>query len=76
MTKGRCAPLSISLVADHTHSTRTKIRNYEGVEFYYGTDFFPRCLYTGEKGNPRRVRNGYLQSNLLVKVLYSFLLPL
>jgi len=38
-------------------------------EYYYGRDFFPRCLFVGEKGNPNRVQDGYLhRSTLLVKV--------
>jgi len=57
---------SISLDWDD-QDVRTKIRNYEGNEYYYGKDFFPRCLFAGEKGNPNRVRDGYLRSTLLVK---------
>ena len=67
--------LSPAPVIDRTCSVRTKIRNYEGNEYYYGKDFFPRCLFAGEKGNPNRVRDGYLQSTLLVKVSVVLYLP-
>lgn len=61
-------------VTDHTLSVRKKIRGYEGEEYYYGKDFFPRCLYAEEAGDPKYVRRGYLQSALLVKVIASSIL--
>jgi len=77
MIKGRCAHQlpSPAPVADCMHSVRTKIQNYEGNEYFYGKDFFPRCLFAGEKGNPNRIRDGYLRSTLLVKVSIVLYLP-
>ena len=64
---------SLPSVTDRTLSVRNKIKNYEGEEYYYGRDFFPRCLYAEEVGDPSNVRRGYLRSALLVKV---FAIPL
>ena len=52
-------------------SIRKKVKNYEGEEYYYGKDFFPRCLYAEEAGDPKLVRRGYLRSALLDKVFAS-----
>ena len=32
------------------------------------SDFWLRCLYEGEKGNPADVEEGFLKGELLVKV--------
>jgi hypothetical protein len=69
--KGEWTLQLASLVTDHLCSVRTKIRNYDGSEYYYGKDFFARCLYAGEKGDLNHVRTGYLRSTLLVKVTSS-----
>jgi len=49
-------------------SVRAKVRNFEDEEHYFGKDFYPRCLYLGEDGDPESVEDGYLKSALLVKV--------
>ncbi|KAF9793078.1 hypothetical protein BJ322DRAFT_1103511 [Thelephora terrestris] len=46
---------------------RNKIRGYEGAEYYYGKDFFPRCLYAEERGDINHVRRGFLRGALLIK---------
>ena len=77
MIKGRCAhrlPSPVP-VTDCMYSVRTKIRNYKGSEYYYGKDFFPRCFFAGEKGNPNCIRDGYLQGTLLVKVSIVLYIP-
>jgi hypothetical protein len=53
---------------NHTNSVRAKVRNFEDEAHYFGKDFYPRCLYLGEDGDPERVEDGYLKSALLVKV--------
>ncbi|KAF9644382.1 hypothetical protein BDM02DRAFT_3103012, partial [Thelephora ganbajun] len=53
-----------------------KIWNFKDKEHYFGKDFYPRCLYLGENGDPRRVQEGYLKSELLVKTFkVMFTLP-
>lgn len=54
--------------ANHANSVRAKIQNFEDEDHYFGKDFYPRCLYLGEDGDPERIENGYLKSTLLVKV--------
>lgn len=55
----------------HT-SVRTKIR--DGVDGYStSSDFWLRCLYEGEHGDPADVEKGFLKSELLVKV---YVLPI
>ena len=67
MKSKRLFVLPSSPANDSTFSIRNKIKNYEG-EYYYGKDFFPRCLYAEEAGDPKYVQRGYLRSALLVKV--------
>ena len=51
-------------------SIRAKIR--DGVDDYNTFDeYWLRCLYKNEKGDPEDVEKGFLQSNLLVKVRIS-----
>ena len=50
-------------------SVREKVRNFEDEDHYFGKDFYPRCLYIGENGDPEQVEGGYLKSTLLVKVI-------
>ena len=48
-------------------SVRAKIR--DGIDGHYAfDDYWVRCLYEGEKGDPEDVEKGFLKSNLLVKV--------
>jgi len=56
-------------MADRVNSVRAKVQNFEDEEHYFGKDFYPRCLYLGEDGDPERVEDGYLKSALLVKVM-------
>jgi hypothetical protein len=46
---------------------RAKIR--DGIDDYSTLDdYWIRCLYEGEEGDPEDVEKGFLKSNLLVKV--------
>ena len=48
-------------------SIRAKIRDC--VDGYSASDnYWLRCLYEGEKGDPENVEEGFLKSTLLVKV--------
>lgn len=48
-------------------SVRAKIR--DGIDGYNALDdYWVRCLYEGEKGDPEDVEKGFLKSSLLVKV--------
>ena len=48
-------------------SIQTKIRN-ETDGYSASNDYWLRCLYEGENGNPEDVEKGFLKSSLLVKV--------
>ena len=48
-------------------SIRAKIRD-EVDGYSASVDYWLRCLYEGEKGNPEDVEKGFLKSELLVKV--------
>lgn len=49
------------------HSVRAKIR--DGLDNYYAfDDYWIRCLYEDEQGDPEDVEKGFLKSSLLVKV--------
>ena len=48
-------------------SIRAKIRN-EVDDYSASTDYWIRCLYKGEEGNPADVEKGFLKSELLVRV--------
>jgi len=50
-------------------SVREKVRNFKDEDHYFGKDFYPRCLYLEEDGDPEQVEEGYLKSALLVKVI-------
>ena len=52
-------------------SIRAKIR--DGIDDYnaFG-DFWIRCLYEGEEGDPEDVGKGFLKSALLVKVINMY----
>ena len=48
-------------------SVRAKVRDC--IDGYSASDnYWLRCLYEGEKGNPENVEEGFLKSALLVKV--------
>ena len=40
------------------------------------TDYWLRCLYEGEEGNPADVEKGFLKGELLVKVRVSATTPI
>jgi len=48
-------------------SIRTKIRD-EVDGYSASADYWLRCLYEDEQGNPGDVEKGFLKSELLVKV--------
>ena len=53
-------------------SVRAKIR--DGLDGYSANDdYWLRCLYEGENGDPEDVETGFLKSALLVKVSCSYL---
>ena len=56
-------------MTNHMNSVRAKVRNFDDEEHYFGKDFYPRCLYLREDGDPERVEDGYLKNALLVKVI-------
>ena len=43
------------LATNYTNSVRAKVQNFEDEEYYFGKDFYPRCLYLGENGDPECV---------------------
>jgi len=49
-------------------SVRTNIKNFEDNDHYFAKDYYARCLYLGEDGDPKDVRAGFLKSALLVRV--------
>lgn len=67
-------------IANCLKSTRAKIKNFEDEDHYYGKDYYARCFYLGESGDPKNVRAGFLKSALLVKVIlvqrFEFLVDL
>ena len=62
-------------MADHVNSVRAKVQNFEDEDHYFGKDFYPRCLYLREDGDPEWVEDGYLKSALLVKVMSQRPIP-
>jgi len=48
-------------------SIRAKIRDFTDG-YNASNDYWLRCLYEGEKGDPENVEEGFLKSTLLVKV--------
>jgi len=48
-------------------SVRAKIRD-EVDGYSASTDYWIRCLYEGERGDPEDVEKGFLKSELLVRV--------
>jgi len=48
-------------------SVRAKIRDEVGG-YSASADYWIRCLYEGERGDPEDVEKGFLKSGLLVKV--------
>jgi len=50
------------------NSVRAKIKNFEDEDHYYAKDYYARCLYLGESGDPKNIRAGFLKNALLVKV--------
>ena len=57
-------------VIDFCASIRTKIRD-EIDGYSASADYWLRCLYEGERGNPEDVEKGFLKSELLVRVCAS-----
>ena len=55
-------------------SVRAKIRD-EVDDYSASVDYWLRCLYEGEKGDPEDVEKGFLKSELLVKVHVSAAAP-
>ena len=52
-------------------SIRAKI--WDGIDNYNASDdFWIRCLYKGEEGDPEDVEKGSLKSALLVKVINMY----
>ena len=51
-------------------SVRAKIRD-EVDGYSASTNFYLRCLYEGEEGDPENVAKGFLKSELLVRVCFS-----
>lgn len=51
------------------NSVRTKVKNFEDEDHYFAKDYYARCLYLGENGDPKDVRAGFLKSSLLIKVI-------
>ena len=68
-----CFPSVTQRTYDSPCSVRAKIR--DGLDGYSAADdYWIRCLYKGEEGDPEDVEKGFLKSTLLVKVsVCSFL---
>ena len=50
-------------------SVRAKVR--DEIDGYSASeDYWIRCLYEGERGNPEDVEKGFLKSELLVRVRF------
>lgn len=67
-TQCKCSSaLATQHAHDTLHSIRAKIR--DGLDGYTTSDdYWIRCLYEDEKGDPGDVEKGFLKSALLVKV--------
>lgn len=61
------SPRILSYIVIFYASVRAKIRD-EVDGYSASTDYWIRCLYEEEKGNPGNVEKGFLKGDLLVRV--------
>ena len=61
---------TLSNVAGCYTSVRARVRD-EADGYSASSDYWIRCLYDGEKGDPEDVEKGFLKGDLLVRVRFS-----